>query len=134
MANDIDLAQTDDGDIITDGGKVQLSGGSNNISTLRWQIIHRLKTPLGQDPVYPEYGSNLHLIRGLPNTAETGQVIEDEIIRCLTYDALITENNLDVRAVPINNNKLLVRIDVSLENQNILTINIPLSLSDGLIL
>ena len=79
----------------------------------RQVITNRLKTEHLEWYHHPEIGAKLSLLKGEPNTRETGQMGVDLITKCLTKDNFVREEDLVVRATPLDLQTILFYIVVN---------------------
>jgi len=75
-------------------------------------IRNRMKTDAPDWFLHPELGSNLSELIGEPNTRATGDKGVSLIRHTLTYDGFVAENNLSVRAVPVDAITIIFYIEV----------------------
>lgn len=90
---------------------------SHNVD--RQVISNRLLTEDLEWYHHPEIGPSLSQLKGEPNTRETGNKGIELITECLTKDGFIKEEDLLVRATPINLNTILFYITVNRGNVQI---------------
>ncbi len=106
-----DLKLTIGGDLVVgpDGDLQVVSAGE----TVSQDIMVRLKTYRDESPLMPGMGCRISDYAGYPNTRETGDEIETEVIRALTDKGYVSKETLYVRVVPVRDDegKLLLVVD-----------------------
>jgi hypothetical protein len=97
------------------------------------QIINnRLKTDAPDWFHHPLMGGNLTDLIGEPNTSETGDRGVLYIRQALTYDGLLGEQDLTVRAVPVNPEEIMFLITIGSSDNQPYRYPIILNLNHGL--
>lgn len=82
------------------------------------QVIHnRLKTDAPDWFLHPDIGGNLSELIGEPNTRATGDKGVEMIRQTLIYDGFVTENNLSVRAVPVDARTIIFYVEVKNDSE-----------------
>jgi len=88
-----DLVLDDYGNlVIEDGGDLASVHGSDNI---RYAVISRLQTELGDLLHHPEYGTDFQELIGSPNIANREKLMEIAIYRSLVQESRITNVSVD---------------------------------------
>lgn len=142
----IDLALTEDGDLYlgapkyNDDGTLALNSEGKPIQDLTYvhsedtlkQIIYcRLKTQAPDWFFYPELGANLEDLIGELNTRENGAIGEGLIRSALMYDNFLTSEQIEVRAMPVNKDEMMIFLTVTTDDDTI-KLQIPFSYTEGL--
>lgn len=81
-------------------------------------VMIRVKSLLNEAYYMPNVGTELSDYIGRPNTLETGNNIEAEILRALTFDGFLSVNNVIITATPLTESVISVFIDIDPENIN----------------
>jgi len=118
-----DLYFTEDGDIAlsTSGDIAITQSESRNISQ---QIYIRVMTDLGDFTTYPNLGSRLNNLMGMPQSPETGQAGVALIKDALKRDGLFEGRELTVKAIPTGNQTIRFDIYTFIDNQNSLVLSV----------
>lgn len=85
----------------------------------RQVIANRLRTEEAEWYHHPDIGPNLSVLKGEPNTRETGQRGIDLIVECLTKDGFLKEKDVHVQATPLDLNTILFYITITRLNTEI---------------
>jgi len=118
-----DLYFTEDGDIAlsTSGDIAITQSESRNISQ---QIYIRVMTDLGDFITYPNLGSRLDNLMGMPQSPETGQVGVALVMDALKRDGLFVGRELTVKAIPTGSQTIRFDIYTFVDNQNSLVLSV----------
>lgn len=123
---------TEEGDLVLD------PAGDIGITTDPWrhhsqQAYIRLKTDLGDYPLYPQIGSEVHKLRGMPQKSSTGEYGKKVILEALRRDPVLGNYPINVEAVPTSYSS--IRFDVYLTarstSQLILSVEQELGFDDN---
>ena len=116
LTKDFKISLSGDLVIGSDGDLDYVEGGEN----IAQDAMVRLRTYLDESPLMPQIGSLISDYAGYPNTRETGEAIEREVIRALTINGYISTDNLYVAVVPVpeDSGKLLLIIDPDTTTEN----------------
>lgn len=105
-----DFHWTSDGDIrLGDNGDIARADIAEGRIT-RQLMLKKLQSRKGDWKLSEEIGANLVDFVGLPNTRETGQLIQSAVIQALTEDGTVLPNNLEVDVYPEDKNRITVVI------------------------
>jgi hypothetical protein len=106
--NSIDLHWTSDGDLRLgeneDLGKVNYVEGRVG----KQIILKRLQSRKGDWANAKDLGANLFDYAGMPNTRETGQLIQSSVIQSLIEDGTFSPNSLEVEVYPTSEESIAV--------------------------
>jgi len=118
-----DLYFTEDGDIaLSPSGDIAVTQSeSRNISQ---QIYIRVMTALGDFITYPNLGSRLDNLMGMPQSPETGQIGVALVMDAIKRDGLFVGRELTVKAVPTGNQTIRFDIYTFVDNQNSLVLSV----------
>lgn len=92
----------------------------------------RIKTQLTDWYTYPALGADLERFIGEPNTPSTADRIIDNIRHALTYDNFIRMGDLEIYAVPVNNNEVIFYVRVEHRHDAPTVMAIPFNYYEGL--
>lgn len=111
----MDLMLTEDGDlVVADNGDLQTVDGAAFIIQ---SIRNRLKS-VSTDWFYDHIGADLIDFLGRPNTRETGNMITERVIETLTFDGLVSPDNLFIKAVPTDYSTITLFVFVKLDEMD----------------
>jgi len=104
--NDIDMAITEDGDLIIEDGDFKLISKDD---VMIQNVQCRLKS---SDPEWLNeiISANLEDLFGMANTRETGQKGESLIKNALVADGLLLESEVYVKGVPVDRERIVYYI------------------------
>lgn len=85
----------------------------------RQVINNRLRTENPEWYHHPEIGPSLSLLKGEPNTRETGARGAEMIVQCLTKDDFLREEDILVRPTPLDLETILFYITIYRRNTEI---------------
>ena len=145
MANTVrrDFYMTDDGDIalapveyynaatgVVEMPKVvrEIEGKESMMQTVKIRLMS--SDPDVPDIKYTDFCANLEDLLGKPNTLETANKGMQMITHCLTFDGLVSPDNLYVRPTPINNNEIVFFVLIK-DEKDVLVFEVVLNLEDG---
>lgn len=117
MANydSIDLDWSWDGDFGIDVTGDVLDTSSNFLRS----IVNEVQTVIKSESLDWEkdvtLGSDLSDFQGEPNTADTGQAIQDRIKAALVNQGIVQSGDLTVKVVPVHNNQVMIMIRINAE-------------------
>lgn len=94
-----DWKTDDDGDLVLERGDIAIATEPESV---KQDIIFRLKTGQFDYAPDPEVAAGLDRFIGLPNTAETGSLVRQAVVRALTRNSAILENSLAVEVIPLS--------------------------------
>lgn len=122
-----------DGDIVFDNGtNLGLNFSEIDSETSIAQTIYcRLKS-CTIDWFYDDVGADLEQLLGEPNTEENANRGSSLIINSLTKDGLISEDNIVVKPIPIDNFTINYYVAISLKNGVNLKYEVSLALNSGI--
>jgi hypothetical protein len=132
----IDFAVDSSGNLlISETGDILTCSG---ISALQQEIAIRLKTVKGDNAYFPNSGTELNSLIGSANSPDTANKGEKMIISSLTFDNLLTPDNIEIISYADDPNSIIfnILIDVSSYSSSIqyLSYSITLDLKEGSIL
>ena len=105
-----DFHWTSDGDIRL-GGNGDIARADIDEGRITKQLmLKRLQSRKGDWISADEIGADLASFVGLPNTRETGQLIQSAVIQSLTEDGTVLPNNLEVDVFPTSEHRIVVAI------------------------
>ena len=131
--NEVDIGFTMDGDLdlsLLEGGYEDLSYSSGPDFILQ-SVNNRLRTQSPDWYTYPHLGANLEDFIGEPNTRETAESIITNIRYTLTYDRLVSEEDLEVDVIPVNINEVVVYVSINMGYYGSYSIPLRFSLLEG---
>tara|TARA_Y100001970_G_scaffold293528_1_gene440985 strand:+ start:5236 stop:5670 length:435 start_codon:yes stop_codon:yes gene_type:complete len=109
----VDVHWTADGDLfITDDGDMHLATYDQN-EVLVGAVARRLMSSKGDWSGQPQMGTDLISMMGLPNDAETANMIKSIITSSLTSDGLLKGEQLNVRCLPLDKYSILVSLVIT---------------------
>lgn len=117
-----DLFLTMSGDLLVNGNKdisVINSGAQNDVQ----QIYIRLMTEPGDFQVYPNLGTDLGVLYGMPQSRETGELGQRVIRAALEKEDIFKGRKIEITAVPTSADS--IRFDVHITTDS----NEPIILS-----
>lgn len=103
-----DFHWTSDGDIRLGGNGDIARADIDEGRITRQLMLKKLQSRKGDWKLSEEIGANLVDFVGLPNTRETGQLIQSAVIQALTEDGTVLPNNLEVDVYPEDKNRITV--------------------------
>jgi hypothetical protein len=105
----VDIHMTVDGDLeLSADGDFKFSVNSQAVID---NILFRLKTYKGDWLLGPECGASLEKFMGEPNNSETGELIERYAYNALTHDGFLSDNELNLDAIPIDRNTVSLFVE-----------------------
>lgn len=117
-----DLYFTLNGDMITNGNN-DIAITANSLQADMQQIYLRLMTEPGDFYIYPQLGTDLSLLYGMPQTPETGEYGKRLIRTALQREGLFKGRNIKIDAIPTGRDT--IRFDIHI----ISDIDRPITLS-----
>lgn len=117
-----DLYFTLNGDLVINGSN-DIAITANSLQADIQQVYLRLMTEPGDFYIYPQLGTDLSLLYGMPQTPETGEYGKRIIREALQREGLFKGRNIKIDAVPTSRDT--VRFDVHVVSD----IDRPLTLS-----
>jgi len=79
-----------------------------------WQEIKtRVEADQGDWVVFPTVGGNLSDFIGEPNLKVTAESLRTRLISCLTANSFINNQDIKIKYLPIDRDKLLFRLSIS---------------------
>jgi hypothetical protein len=106
----IDLHWTSDGDLrLGDNGDVRRVTLDEARLTKQF-MLKRLQSRKGDWFNAEELGADLNRFIGLPNTRETGQLIQSAVVQSLTEDGTVSASNLSVDVYPVTKERIAIAI------------------------
>lgn len=106
MIEYIDLEVDDDGDLVIDSSmdlKVATA-----LRTVAQDVVFRIRTEVGDFKPHPTLGSNAITMKGEPNTRYNGDLLQQMIVRSLTYDGRFHPNEFTVDVVPVSEDEVAI--------------------------
>jgi len=94
-----DLYFTLNGDMVINGNK-DIAITANSLQSDMQQIYLRLMTEPGDFYIYPQLGTDLSLLYGMPQSPETGEYGKRIIRTALEREGLFKGRNIKIDAVP----------------------------------
>ena len=94
-------------------------------------VRDRIKTMNEDWDLYPEVGSDLEDLIGLPMTAFSAELGRDKIVRCLTYDKAIDLNDLEVLYFKGDPETILYVIQIRAQTGGVVKVIVPFSFTEG---
>jgi phage baseplate assembly protein W len=126
----LDLAMTDDGDLmISAGGDLKVARDSEVVAQ---EVSFRLRTVRGDWQLKPDCGADLELLIGQPNSPQTGAQMEAQIARALTHDGFLGGELKTIRAVPVNRDTIVGIVQIELGDQ-LINQTVELDLREGIL-
>jgi hypothetical protein len=111
--DNIDLAWTLNGDLAL-GKDGDIADTSHDVlKSLRQEIRTRIRSSLEDWAMHPSIGANLDEIIGEPNNKATAETGKNRIIDSLIRDNFMTEGDVKVKYVPVDDHRILYIITVS---------------------
>jgi hypothetical protein len=111
--DEIDLAWTLNGDLAL-GKDGDIADTSHDVlKSLRQEIRTRVRSSLEDWEMHPEIGSDLDEIIGEPNNKQTAERGKNRIIDSLIRDNFMSEMDVKVKYVPVDQNRILYILTVS---------------------
>jgi len=83
------------------------------LRSLYEEVRDVLKSEVGDWRIYPEIGAGLPDFVGEPNNKRTAEAIKTRVIAALTRNGLVASNDLKVMYAPMDIDKLLIRISIT---------------------
>ena len=117
-----DLYFTLNGDLVINGSN-DIAITANSLQADIQQVYLRLMTEPGDFYIYPQLGTDLSLLYGMPQTPETGEYGKRIIREALQREGLFKVRNIKIDAIPTSRDT--VRFDVHVVSD----IDRPLTLS-----
>jgi len=122
-----------------------LIGGDGDISDTEYDplrsVVQEIKTRIEADQGdwknFPSVGADIADFVGEPNNVTTAEAVKTRIISALARDGFINTNDMKVKYMPVDRDKLLVRIIIKVAptarnaNSETLTLNALYSFSDN---
>jgi len=117
-----DLYFTLNGDLVINGSN-DIAVTANSLQADIQQVYLRLMTEPGDFYIYPQLGTDLSLLYGMPQTPETGEYGKRIIREALQREGLFKGRNMKIDAIPTSRDT--IRFDVHIVSD----IDRPLTLS-----
>ena len=117
-----DLYFTLNGDLVINGNN-DIAVTANSLQADIQQVYLRLMTEPGDFYIYPQLGTDLSLLYGMPQTPETGEYGKRIIREALQREGLFKGRNIKIDAIPTSRDT--IRFDVHIVSD----IDRPLTLS-----
>jgi len=108
-----DLAWTSKGDLSLSHDGDIMDTYEDPLRSLYQEIRTRVMSEQGDWSIYPGLGANLSDFVGEPNNKQTAESIKVRIISSLTRSGLVQNADVNVRCVPIEIDKIMVRISIT---------------------
>jgi len=116
---EVDIKIDASGDLSLDSSKNFEMATSRE--TLQQDIMFRARTEFNDFEPHPEIGADLQTLIGEQNTRENATIAEQKLFVSLTKDNRIIPNDLRIKAVPIEMNRVVVYTFVNSSNEDINT-------------
>ena len=118
-----DLYFSEDGDI-----KLSVSGDiavtQSESRDIAQQIYIRVMTEYGDFPIYPDLGTQLERLYGMPQSAATGKVGENIIREALRRDGRFDGRPITVKAIPTGPQVIRFDIYTLVDNKQSLVLSV----------
>jgi hypothetical protein len=116
----VDFLWTDAGDLLLE------PNGKDFGDTRRYdhrEILQRLKTELSSDQgnwlLQPDVGVGIQAIAGLPNTEETGALLQSRIEGRLISSGIVSRNALQVTVFPVSASSIAAVVEVRIGDSGV---------------
>lgn len=116
----VDLKFTQVGDLSIKQGDLEDTSRVPGLA-FRQEVRNRISSAIGSWKTAPRIGSNIDTFEGLPNNADTGAKLENDAANALTKDGFLNRNDFHVKAIPVSQIAILLRIQF----RGILTDQLP---------
>jgi hypothetical protein len=107
-----DLVWTSRGDIAIGHNGDIADTFSDPLRSLYQEIRTRIMSEIGDWVIYPEIGASISDFVGEPNTKVTAESVKNRIQSALAKNGLINNSDMNILYMPIDIDKLLVRLSV----------------------
>jgi hypothetical protein len=124
-----DLWLTEEGEPVLENGDFAISLGTDS---LLQNILYRLKTVISDWVLCPECGASLEQLIGEPNSQETADRMEEQVLYALTHDGFLFSDELEIITLPVDKNTILLTVFVTFEGKQT-SLAFTLDLKEGLI-
>lgn len=112
MRNLVDLKESYDGDLISEGGDLMDTGGDESVCA--YQLIRTiLNTPIGDSDLFMHMGFNPNQYEGLPNTERTARNIALAIKSAITENSVFYPFEVSVDPYPVGKHAIAFRIKLA---------------------
>ena len=124
------------GDIVLNAGDV-MDTYADPLRSLYQEVRTRVMSALNDWKNYPDLGATLSDFVGEPNNKATAENVKIRVITSITRNGLVKNSDIKVRYAPIDVDKLMVRITISVSptsrnaGSEYLTINILYDYSEN---
>jgi phage baseplate assembly protein W len=126
-----DLKMTDDGElVIGPDGDLDIVWGDEHLAQ---EILFRLKTQAGDWVLSPEIGADLEDFIGQPNDGLIHSMIENRIVRALSFDSLVAGPDVTVTGLSENEVMVVVEFPSREERSRVIQIASQLDLRVGVV-
>jgi len=107
-----DLGWSSRGDLVLGHNGDIMDTYEDPLRSLYEEIRTRTMSAVGDWRNYPDLGASMEDYVGEPNTKYTAEAIKTRVVTSITRNGLVSNADLDVKYVPIDVDKLMVRISV----------------------
>lgn len=107
-----DLAWTSRGDIIISHDGDIMDTNADPLRSLFQEVKTRIKSEIGDWKLSPTVGSSIGDYVGEPNNKLTAEAIKTRIKVALTQDGLVNSSDLSIKYMPIDIDRLMVRVTI----------------------
>ena len=120
IIRDIKFFAKDEDDNITVEGDIQIDSETGDFKltyseeTIEQEILNRLNTNNPDWFRHYNNGADLEDIRGKSNNRSTAEMGKQKIIKSLTHDNFLQQNNVKIKPIPTGSNELTYYIFVNL--------------------
>ena len=108
-----DLAWTSRGDFIISHNGDIMDTSADPLRSLFQEVRTRIMADLGDWKLYPQVGASLADFVGEPNNRQIAESIKTRIKAALSRDGLVNSGDIQVRYAPIDSDRLMIRVTIS---------------------
>ena len=109
----VDCFWTSRGDFMISGDGDIMDTNFDPLRSLAQEVRTRIESDQGDWVVFPATGSNLRDFVGEPNNQYTAEAIKTRMHGSLTRDGFINNRDINIQYMPIDRDKLMVRLTVT---------------------
>ena len=117
-----DFAWTRMGDLVIGHDGDIMDTYQDPLRSLYQEVRTRVMSALGDWSLYPDQGADIEQFVGEPNNKRTAEAIKTRIVGAITKNGLVNNSDLKVRYMPIDIDKIMFRIGITV---------LPTSLNGG---
>jgi len=107
-----DLAWTSRGDVVIGHNGDLMDTYDDPLRSLHQEVRTRVMSAVGDWRIYPELGASIEDYVGEPNTKITAEAVKTRVTAAITRNGLVSNSDLKVQYVPIDIDKLMLRISI----------------------